>query len=189
MKIDVYGRFGDTADVDVFVLSGRKRTRPLDGDVAFDWGTESRGRQLESAFRISVGQIVEYRDKSEDAPRAFLASRYMKPWTEQRRLPAKWGAGARAVTPPFVAIARTSSPGDRYRARAALITGRRPVAVENHLIIAAPRTGKIAEARQLMRWLKSARVNRFLQVRIRCRHLTVRAVGEIPLPDSKKRRK
>ena len=82
--------------------------------------------------------------------------------------------------PPFVVIRRTSRPGHPYRAAATVITGEKSIAVENHLIVCEPKHKTQAMCKKLMFQLKTEAMNRFLDERIRCRHLTVRVVSEIP---------
>jgi hypothetical protein len=82
--------------------------------------------------------------------------------------------------PPFVVIRRTSRPGHPYRATATVIAGKRRIAVENHLIVCEPKERTLKNCRALLRQLKTEAVNKFLNKRIRCRHLTVGAVMAIP---------
>jgi hypothetical protein len=82
--------------------------------------------------------------------------------------------------PPFVTIRRTSRPGHPYRAAATIISGQQAVAVENHLIVCEPIDGTLTTCKNLMRQLKSKAVNKFLNDRICCRHLTVGSVAAIP---------
>jgi hypothetical protein len=84
------------------------------------------------------------------------------------------------LKPPFVAIRRTSRPGDRHRAIGTLITALQPVAVENHLIALRPKDGTVKACRELLYSLKDDRTTHWLDERIRCRHLTVAALNELP---------
>lgn len=77
-------------------------------------------------------------------------------------------------------IRRTSSPKDKYRASGAIISGKELVAVENHLIIIKPKNNTVKACNELLDLLKSESTNSFLNSRIRCRHLTVSAVKNIP---------
>jgi len=184
-RISVIGRFDPGTDVDVFLVEGTRRAKP-NPTADIDWGTGSakrRGyRSVSSDFDVHVGQVVEYRDKGDAAKRAFLSSGTVKPWTVQHRLADSWGAGARSVVPPFVAIQRTSSPDDPKRVIATVIAGRRPVAVENHLITVRPRSGDLGHAIALMNWLQTGAADGQLQRRIRCRHLTVPAIAGLQWP-------
>ena len=82
--------------------------------------------------------------------------------------------------PPFVVIRRTSRPGHPYRAAATVIAGKEAVAVENHLIVCEPKAKTLKMCKKLMTQLKTQTINKFLDERIRCRHLTVGAVAAIP---------
>ncbi|HEY8807014.1 MAG TPA: hypothetical protein VIN70_05465 [Candidatus Limnocylindria bacterium] len=180
VSITPLGRFDNTTDVDVFALVGR---RAAQGGGPIAWWPEGTGRgEIASAFDVHVGAIVAYRDGNKDAKRAFIQARELGPWTIHKRITSKWGAGPRVVQPPFVAVRRTSSPSDKHRAVAAVVAGRRPVAVENHLLTLVPRSGRLADAVELMKWLGSPEVDRLLQLRIRCRHLTVASLASLPLP-------
>jgi hypothetical protein len=88
----------------------------------------------------------------------------------------------RVYNTPFVAIRRTSRPGHPYRATATIISGKTPVAVENHLIVCQPKNNTLKMCKALLAHLKTAMTNKFLDERIRCRHLTVGAIQEIPVP-------
>ena len=55
------------------------------------------------------------------------------------------------------------------------------IAVENHMIIASPKSGKVEDCIALLNILKSRETNDFLNNRIRLRHLTVSAIKDIPI--------
>ena len=61
-----------------------------------------------------------------------------------------------------------------------IITGDRPVAVDNHLIIASPLEGGEDRCVELIERLGGVDLAPWLDMRIRCRHLTVTVVKEIP---------
>jgi hypothetical protein len=82
--------------------------------------------------------------------------------------------------PPFVVVRRTSRRGDRHRAIGTIIAGHGPVAVENHLLILQPRDGSVRSCRRLLRVLRSPRTDEWFDQRLRCRHLTVAAMLELP---------
>jgi len=84
------------------------------------------------------------------------------------------------ISPPFVVIRRTSSPSDNPRARATIIRGNQSVAVENHLIALKPKSGYVRDCQKLTKMLAKPATDIFLNQRIRCRHLTVSAVKDIP---------
>ncbi len=185
VRVSIAGPFDPSTDVDVFILTGEKKARPSSPEEPIDWyqlGSRRTAptRSIGEFFELHVGKVVEYRDEGKGRDRPFLAAGSLKPWSVMHRICDRWGAGAQVTSPPFVAIRRTSSPGDTYRALAGVVAGDRPVAVENHLITARPRSGKLTDAVALMNWLASDEVNALLQRRIRCRHLTLASIRELP---------
>jgi len=64
--------------------------------------------------------------------------------------------------------------------RATIVRGVRPVAVENHLIVLRPHDHTLRGCRSVVGILESEPASLFLDERLRCRHLTVDAVREIP---------
>lgn len=184
ITVIIAGRFDPSTDVDVFVLIGKKRASPSSAAEAIDWyqvgSQQTASRSVGDSFDVHVGKVVEYRDEGKARDRPFVTAGNLRPWTVMQRLHNRWGAGNQVTLPPFVAIRRTSSPDDSYRALAAVVAGGRPVAVENHLITARPRSGSLDDAIALMNWLRSEQVNAVLQRRIRCRHLTLASIRELP---------
>jgi uncharacterized protein YprB with RNaseH-like and TPR domain len=89
----------------------------------------------------------------------------------------------KAFDPPFVVVRRTSSPSDRKRARATIVRNSGPVLVENHLLVLLPRVRTLAECRRIMQVLRDDRTDEWLNSTLRCRHLTVGAVKQIPIWD------
>ena len=77
-------------------------------------------------------------------------------------------------------VRRTSRPGDKYRAVGTVIRGHGLVAVENHLLVLRPKDRTVASCDRLLAVLKDAAANEFLDRRIRCRHLTVSALRDLP---------
>src|ERR1022692_1045587 len=107
-------------------------------------------------------------------------ARCIEPWKTVRKFDYKRRHKGSAYHPPFVAIRRTSRPGDLFRATATVVEGKQPVAVENHIIVCLPKDGTFKTCAALMAQLKSDKVNKHLDARIRCRHLTVGVVRQIP---------
>ena len=86
----------------------------------------------------------------------------------------------RTFQPPFVVVRRTSRPDDKFRAVATVIVGHELVAVENHLMVLLPKDNKLSSCKKLLSVLKSEETNKWLNERIRCRHLTVNALKNVP---------
>jgi len=179
--VQPYGIFDNSADVDVFLVrlvrraAGQQdRTRP--------WPAPSKSKITSVAdyFEVHVGRVVPHRDPKKGPRHFYIHPRCVPTWTIMRKFSQTRRHEGVAYEPPFVVLRRTSRPGDRYRATATVVGGRQAVAVENHLIVCEPKDRKLATCKELMRQLKSKAVNDYLNTRIRCRHLTVRAVESIP---------
>lgn len=176
-RLETYGRFDTWTDVDVFVLQATVGDGPA---RKARWTPTKRGTTVGDLFDISVGPVVNFRDPYEGTKKTYLVARDLPVWTTVRalNLSRKWTGVL--TTPPFVAIRRTSSSGEQQRARATIINTARPVAVDNHLIVCKPKDGRLETCQELLDLLRSPQTSRWLDRRIRCRHLTVGAVADIP---------
>lgn len=177
--VNIIGRFNSKTDVDVFILSGETTNFATE---RIDWliGNSEIKSVIEDFYEISVGKLVAYRDKEEGPEYPYIHPRNVPPWSVVTDYPERRKFLGRAISPPFVVVRRTSSPSDKFRAIGAIIDGVEPVAVENHLIVIKPAGGSLKECEKLLECLKSVQTNEFLNIRIRCRHLTVEAVKQIP---------
>ncbi len=176
-----YGIFDDSADVDVFLLRVTRRVE-TQNPVPHAWTTAPPPRTTTVAdfFDVHVGRVVPHRDKEAGPERRYIHPRNIDVWKEVTRISEKRRHEGLTYQPPFVVLRRTSRPGHPYRAAATVILGKKPVAVENHLIVCEPHDKSADTCRALMEQLRTQRVNDFLDQRIRCRHLTVGAVAAIP---------
>jgi hypothetical protein len=171
----------DTADVDVFILALQKRRIPcMKGRLQWWTDTSSGHSKLTDHFTITVGPVVPYRDPLAGPRRRYIHPRNVKPWRAVRRITEHRHFKGAAFTPPFVVVRRTSRPGDKSRAVGSLILGKRPVTVENHLIVCTPNDGTVKSCRQLLRVLRRPATNQFLNSRMCCRHLTVSSLRAVP---------
>lgn len=182
--IKPYGIFDESADVDVFLLRLVKRATPLD-QPPFPWSGEI-DRQTTTVgdfFDVHVGRVVPHRDPETGEEHPYIHPRCVPTWTVMREFDEFRRHKGLVYEPPFVVIRRTSRPGHPYRATATIIAGKRPVAVENHLIVCEPKDRKMGTCHKLMNQLKTSATNDYLNARIRCRHLTVGSVSTIPYND------
>lgn len=182
LTIEIIGRFDDKTDVDVFVLH---MVIGKSNNEFTEWYTEkSCTSRIESKisdlFEVSVGPVVPYRCPHKGNWHSYLDTSLAIPWSIVSKLPKRRFKGT-LTKPPFVVVRRTSNPGDKYRAVASIITGSSPVAVENHLIVLKPKNGTIKQCIKLIEFLRGALANQWFNERIRCRHLTVSSVKEMPL--------
>lgn len=180
-EVEVVGIFDQWADVDVFLFHAT-RSDDLQHNVDSRWWVPSSAAvQVRDKFAIHVGAVVPHRD-----PHSGDWHRYLDARTLSGQSVYDIGnAGSRRFNrrtfrPPFVVIRRTSRPDEKRRAVGTLITGKETVAVENHLLVALPRTGTVSDCKELLNVLSRDSTNSWLNERIRCRHLTVGAVGDIP---------
>ena len=180
--VEPYGIFDESADVDVFILRLKRWTKKS-AAKSLPWTSApvQPGTTIGDYFDVHVGRVVPHRDPKKGKWHPYIHARNVPTWEIIREFKTSRRHQGKAYEPPFVAIRRTSRPGDKYRATATVIAGERPVAVENHLIVCEPRDGKFTTCQKLITHLKTTAVNEFLDTRIRCRHLTVGAVREVPL--------
>jgi hypothetical protein len=180
-RLEILGQFDRWTDVDVFLLELRV-LGPSEKSSRQPWRVG--GRPLVGCigdhFESCIGPVVDYRDPHKGPFHPFIHSRDLPPWQTVSEIPRQRRFDGRVLKPPFVAIRRTSRPGDHYRAIGTLIAGKRPVAVENHLVVLRPKDGTVRACRELLGILKDERTTRWLDERIRCRHLTLAALDELP---------
>jgi hypothetical protein len=180
-RVEPYGVFDDVADVDVFLLRlVRRKTSEIGRAKSWPAHPQQIGGTISDSFEVRVGRVVPHRDKEFGPKHHYIHARCVPAWEEMRSFPESRLYAGPLFRAPFVAIRRTSRPGHSYRATAAIVGGNAQVAVENHLIVCEPKDGSIASCRNLLRQLKCQNVNEFVDKRIRCRHLTVEVVKEIP---------
>lgn len=182
MLVESVGRFDDSADVDVFILHGTKGEAERS---TAEWPapkSESR-HKVGERFTVRVGSVVPHRDQEFEGSRnRYLHVSNAVPWGTvlTKELPTRGFRGAQH-RPPFVAVRRTSSPSDRWRAVGTIVRGRDAVCVENHIVVLKPKDGQVATCQALLSALKSSKVNEWLNAAIRCRHLTVGVLRDLPL--------
>ena len=179
-SIQPYGQFDAWTDVDVFILEG-VIDQSVASTIATQWWRPTDGEQIGESFEISVGPVVPHRDRETGSKRPYLCSRDIPLGGECDVSSAdRRGFSSRLFHPPFVVIRRTSRPGDKSRGLGTIILGTEGVLVENHLIILKPKDGSLKACSDIVDMLDSTRARNWLDNRIRCRHLTVRALREMP---------
>jgi N-6 DNA Methylase len=174
------GQFDSWTDVDVFILRGKVRHLNEHAAGSSRWVPESNEESVGSRFKISTGPVVHFRDPKKGPFHPFLISKDFPTWSLIKSLSQSRRFAGRVIQPPFVAIPRTSRPGDEFRARGAVVLGDRSVAVENHLIVAQPLDGTAAACSDLLARLRDRRTSVWLDEVIRCRHLTVASIRDLP---------
>jgi hypothetical protein len=171
------GRFDSWTDIDTFILRFRVGAASAQEQARIGRASDST---VSDMFDITVGAVVHNRDLLEGPDVAFLRSAGLPSWSTVRRISDRRRFTGRLDQPPFLVVRRTSSPKEAHRARATIIAGSPPVAVDNHLIVLKPKDNLERTCRAGLTLLRRAETSTWLNDRIRCRHLTVAAVGEIP---------
>lgn len=184
LNINVFGRFDSKTDVDVFIIHLRKR-EPGSVSKGIQWPRSEQINQakvMSDLFKVSVGAVVPHRHKhiGQWVPYVDVGSAPAN--TDIENLKSRRFTGT-LHKGPFIALRRTSSPSDRYRAVGSLIKTSDYIAVENHLIVLQPHDGTLKSCRKLMHLLRRDYVNEWLNATIRCRHLTTKVINELPILD------
>ena len=172
------GLFDPWTDVDVFLFHFTKTTcrkKPCEARAA---GRPTNG--VGKRFAVHVGPVVPHRHKQDGPVVPYIHARSLPPWSECAEFLETRKFSGRLFDPPFVTVRRTSRPGAGNRAVASLVLGNEPVAVENHLLVLLPADGRGETCRQLLRRLRSPKTDNWLNSRLCCRHLTTRALAEMP---------
>ncbi len=179
MTIDVNGRFDKFTDVDVFLLKatlGKGLAKPP------SWGypEESNGLQLRDLFHIHVGPVVPFRLTGRGPWRPYVHAELLPVGSTARDFSQHIRFEGTTYLPPFVLVRRTSKSDYKQRCVGTLVVGEERLAVENHLLILVPKNGTIQTCEELLSLLNSDATTEWMNQRIRCRHLTVGSVGELP---------
>jgi hypothetical protein len=178
-SIESLGLFDSHADVHVFILDVIKFGASCGPLKRVPWQPVAlhAGKVIADLFDVKVGSVVPHRHKDEGLLAKYLTARTMATSTDKLALR---GHAGRLDKGPMVVIGRTSRPGQAPRVNSRIIRDKIDFAVENHLIVLLPKSGKIEECEKLDVLLKSSTTASFLDDFIKCRHLTVAAVRQIP---------
>jgi hypothetical protein len=182
-EVELTGCFDPLTDVDTFICSlcVGKNVAERGGD----WWTsrkeiDNTTKRVGDCFEVRVGPVVPHRHKLEGPLYPYIYAHQLPSWQSVEEISESRNFSGTTFNPPFVVVRRTSRPGDKYRAIGTIITGEGPVAVENHLIVFKPRSNSLEDCFQLMEVLRRPQTNDWLNERIRCRHLTVTAMQNLP---------
>ena len=180
-RIQPYGRFDDHADIDVFIIEGVVGSGTASSVGWWDTTMRSDNGTMGQVYNVSVGAVVPHRDPHKGQWSPFATAKSVSAWEVVRRIGLRRRFDGTKVQPPFVTVRRTSSPRDPERAIGSVVLGQVPVAVENHLIVLKPKRGGWESCEFALQNLKHARTKAWLDQRIRCRHLTVGVLRELPI--------
>lgn len=182
-KIQLLGQFDRYADIDVFAITLVKRNVVKLGDADYLWKKSlmSTSQKVSDLFFVNVGSVVDNRDVREGPAKTFITSKGLKGWVEINSWPLTRKHKGKVFKSPFIVIKRTSRMGDSHRAIATIINLSDDVFVDNHLIVLKPKSGKLDDCKDLLVRLKTDEMDIWLNNEIRCRHLTVKIVSEMPI--------
>ena len=190
-QIIPWGIFDQQTDVHVFVVHMTKLAKPsITNTSQVELGIrvhdyENRPENVVSPtvsryFKISVGSVVPHRHAEVGPVRPFASARQLPAWEAVTEIRPTRRFSGRCESPPFVAIRRTSRPGQSPRARATIVGGKTQIAVDNHLIIAQPLDGSEQRCAQLLEVLRATATTDWLDSRYRCQHLPNEAIANLP---------
>ncbi len=183
-KIELLGQFDEYADVDVYAIKLVKRQQPderITINVTEEPNQTVTPKMLKDIFDICVGPVVDYRDEKEGPLRPYVVSRGLKSWSIQKEIILKRKHSGKSFKGPFVVIKRTSRATDENRAMATIINTAELVYVDNHLIMLRPKSKTLTACKLAIKILQDSSTNEWLNEEIRCRHLTVKVVSQIPI--------
>ncbi|WP_152650295.1 N-6 DNA methylase [Demequina aestuarii] len=169
-RLEVLEVFDEHTDVHVFLLD----VTVGESEHQATWQCDvQQGQTLGDHAEVRVGPVVPHRDAESGPLCTYVTARALTAGvTLKRRFEGRKERG------PLVLVNRTTRPGDPKRLRARLWSGAEELAVENHLLVVVPKAGTTCD--DLLAVLEGHRAAQFLDERIRCRHLTVASLKEIP---------
>jgi hypothetical protein len=190
-SIDLVGLFDPWTDVDVFMVHLRVRPSQRSSILSVArtvWHGEIRTDEtvtrLGDVASVSIGDVVPHRHDEIGPEVPYLAIPSTPIGAIIATAPKRRFDG-RLHQAPFVIVRRTSAPtrGAGSRIASSLVhTKLGAVAVENHLIVIKPHISTLAACKRLINQLNDPAVTVWLDLRLRTRHLTKKAIAEIPIP-------
>lgn len=178
--VEIVGQFDDETEISVFLLDLEVCKPSPDQQVNWAQPSQGGGSTIKDVFNVHVGSVVPFRLDGTGAWFPYARSEDLPPWETVRRLGQHTRFNGTTYKPPFVAIRRTSKSDYHVRCIGTLVTGRKLIAVENHLLLAMPRDKKVSTCKKLLELLRRPSTSDWMNERIRCRHLTVGAIGDLP---------
>ncbi len=182
LEIEITGRFDGSTDVDVFILNvvvgntSESIIRWPDSRI----GDVDAKHVVGDFFEVHVGSVVPHRDPIEGPSYPYIPARTAPAWQTIHPINEDHQYACTVFASSFFVVHRTSSPSDKNRCIATLVDIEQYVAVENHLLVLLPRDKSIDSCHLLLDVLRSEQSTNLLNKLIRCRHLTVSSLKELP---------
>ena len=179
-SVKIAGQFDDLTEIDVFLLA--LEVGKSDAANRATWARPSRttNRIVTDLFDVRVGPVVPFRLDGDGSWCPYAHSEGLPPWQIVRTLNQHIRFSGTTYKPPFVTIRRTSKSDYHVRCIGTIVTGKKPIAIENHLLVAIPHDKKVGTCKKLLELLKRDSTSNWMNERIRCRHLTVSSIGDLP---------
>jgi hypothetical protein len=177
IRLESLGQFHADVDIDVFLLVLRAGPNKKATDSWLPRAPTRKGLPFETS--VHVGTVVPHRHHESGPSVPYLTATNLSRRDLVERVEARRQYAGKLFKPPFVAVRRTSRPGQAPRAFATVVNSAAEVAVENHLIVLRPSDGQLQSCELLRDWLVSKRVTAWLDTRLRGRHLTCDALREV----------
>lgn len=183
MHVDTKGRFSNFANVDVFVLSAtiQKNSKKKHFHWWNNYQTKEQNGVIGDYFNVNVGSVVPHRDEEIGEEHPYIFPKIVKPWEIIDHVDSYKRYSSRLFKPPFVALRRTSAPKDYPRCVASIVALSNDVSVENHFLVLTPKDGQISTCELCLKSLSNPKTTRWINERIKCRHLTVSSIAELPV--------
>jgi hypothetical protein len=180
LEIDQCGRFDRDTDVDVFILHIVKSNNPV--GLTF-YKDEKHPNILSDFFEICIGSVVPHRDPEIGPICKFLHVKNAPAEKVVNKILEKKNYFGKTFKAPFLTIHRTSSPSDKKRCKVTVVDTKGAIAIENHLIVLKPKDNSLETCLKFQQLLSSDKTTRWLNKHIRCRHLTIASVKNIPVEE------
>jgi hypothetical protein len=177
-SVKILGRFDKQTDIDVFVLD--TKISATTGQVNRWSRPKQATHTVGDLFEIRVGPVVTFRLTGKGSWYPFVHSSELPIGEKVSIFGTNIRFEGKTYKTPFVAVRRTSKAEYKTRCLATVVTGQAPLAVDDHLLIAIPKDGRVSTCKELLLVLDDARTTEWMNARIRCRHITVSALRDIP---------
>jgi hypothetical protein len=181
-SVEIIGQFDELTEISVFLLELEVGEGP-GPKTAWAHPKNPSKSTVKDSFNVHVGPVVPFRLDTKGRWCTYVHSEQLPPWETVCKIDQRIRFKGTTYKPPFVAIRRTSKADYQVRCIGTLVTGDKPIAVENHLLIALPKDTKVGTCKKLLELLKRDTTSAWMNERIRCRHLTVGSVGDLPWPE------
>jgi N-6 DNA Methylase len=182
-SVEIAGQFDDLTEISVFLLELEVCKPEKDQDVSWARPAQSAKSMIKDLFDVRVGPVVPFRLDGRGSWFPYAHSKELQPWQTLRQLDQHIRFKGTTYKPPFVAIRRTSKADYHVRCIGTIVAGKKPIAIDNHLLVAIPHDKKLGTCKKLLEVLKQDSTSIWMNERIRCRHLTVSSIGDLPWPE------